>query len=420
MKNRPLYIVALWLTAALVVVPLVLSACQISPLGAREKAPYYIGLVDALTGQYAPVGVDVKKGEEMAIAEINAKGGVNGHPLSGIYYDDESAPPRAADLVRKLKDQNVLAIVGAVGIPMALAASEVADAEKVPFIPKTPVPLPSQTGKPGNYVFGAVSYDFDDVADVWIRFAVALGGKRVGFVLTSDPLGDTHERLIKALADKNPGMFEIAGIERMLTTDTDITVQLTKLRAARPDALFLGPSGRPATVVYKNLDLMAWNIPAVSHSANAQRSFIDSVKGFSDRVVLWLTASQLRPDSIPGDHPGGQAEAIRRLATEFNKETGKISSDTVVSGYDSVYSIADALRKLDMDPEKMSVQEMRSKLRDAMETQTFQATNVLVKRTAQNHRGVAGFRFYLAKIQGDWFVPVRYVDYPGAKMGVMK
>jgi branched-chain amino acid transport system substrate-binding protein len=383
---------------------------------AADKAPYLIGLIEAMTGHYAPLGVDAKKAEDMAIEKINAAGGVNGRPFKVIFYDDESQPPKAADLARKLKDQGVIAIIGGQGLPLGLAASAAANEGRVPFFPKSPSPLPLEKGHPGSYVFGPLLYEFDFLVEPWVRFLVKAGGPRIGELVTSDPMGETYHKMLASLQQRNPGLFEVVGTEWMLTTDVDITPQLTKLKALKPDALFFAPSGRPATVAFKTLDLMDWTIPAMCSSANSQTAFIDSVKGFSHRVKIALPAAGLRPDTIPNDDPGN-VQALRKIVTKFKKETGKILNDGHVSGYDALYCLADVVGKLGLDPDKQSVQELRDKIRQALETQKYQGALVFIQRTPENHRGAARYRMYEAKIEGDWFVPLRWIEYPSMNWG---
>lgn len=388
----------------------------VAPGHTKAKAPFVFGFIEALTGHYAPLGVDAKKAEELALEEINAAGGINGHPIKPIFYDDESQPPRAADMTRKLADQNVIAIVGGQGLPLGMASGRAANEVKVPFFPKSPAPLPLERGQPGSYVFGPLLYDFDGLIGSIMKFLAKGGGPRLAELITSDPMGEFYHKMLVGIKKKNPGLFEVIGTEWMLTTDVDITPQLTKLKALKPDGLFVGPSGRPATVAYKNLDLMDWKILAITTSANSQTAFIDSVRGFSQRVGIGMPAVGLRPDTIPADDPGNVPK-LRNIVTKFKKQTGKILFDGGLSAYDAIYCLADVIKKLGLDPEKHGVQEMRDRIRQALETQSYQGTLVSIKRTPENHRGAARYRIYQCKIEGEWFVPVKYIEYPTMEWG---
>ena len=76
-----------------------LSACPASALAQQEPC---IGNSAAITGPAAFGGQAIKMGAEIAIEEINAKGGVLGKPLRFVQYDDAGAPPRGVDNTRRI------------------------------------------------------------------------------------------------------------------------------------------------------------------------------------------------------------------------------------------------------------------------------------------------------------------------------
>jgi hypothetical protein len=132
-----------------------------------------------------------------------------------------------------------------------------------------------------------------------------------------------------------------------------------------------------------------------------------------------MPAAGLNPDTIPKDDPG-RPDTLAKVERKFNKATGKIMGDGPMSGYDNVYALADVIGKLDLKPENQSVQEMRDMIREALEHQEFSGTYVVHKRTPQDHRGIVAFNAYLAKIEGDWFVPIKRICYPNMDVEEMK
>ncbi len=416
MKIKSLHLIALPAITTLICLPLLAAACS-KP---AEQTTYKIAFIDSMTGQYAPVGVDVRVGEQMAIDDVNAAGGIKGHKLEALSYDDESNPVKSAELVRKAKDQGALAAIGGPGLPIGMAASQAADTAKIIYLPISPVNLPLEKGHPGNYVFGGPYEDFDKTLEMWVRLALQAGGKRFAAIQTNDPVGQLYEASYKRMLAENPGLFTLVGIEWMLTTDTDVTPQLTKLKALNPDVLFVAPSGTPATVVYKDLDLMNWNIPAVTTGANTGSAFIDSVKGFSQRVLLTTSPFAMKPGTIPTDDPSRSKELSDLHARIRGKINNKVPNNGVYAVYENVYSLVDVMNKLDLDPDKQSAQEMTDLIRNGLENQTYQTRYVLLKRTPQDHRGAGPFRSYLVKIDGDAFAPVSWIEYPSMASGKIK
>ncbi len=407
MNRRSLVSVTLLLV--LVAGPLLAAGCSLAASGG--KGTYKIGFIDSLTGYAAPLGVVEKPAEEMALEDLNGAGGVKGSTFEGIFYDDESSPPRAADLVRKLKEQNVIAIVGGTVSAVGQAASEASDREKVPFLGKSPLVLPLERGHAGNYVFGPPFENWDMSQELLLRLAVRSGGKRVAVIVSNDASGQTYDKNNRDILQKNPGLYELVGTEWMLTTDTDVTPQLMKLKALKPDVLLAGVSGRPATVVYKTIDLMDWKIPAVTLGANATTAFVDSVKGFSNRVLIASGPYSLKPGTIPQGDPS-RVDDLTRFQRRLLEKTGLISLGGSVCGYENLFVVVDVLKKLNVSPNQ-DVQEVRDQVRGALETQEYQSILLPLKRSPQDHRGPGSWRLYMTRIEGNALVASSWIQYPG-------
>ena len=95
-----------------------------------------IGFAGALTGPAAYVGLEIKRGAEIAIDEINEKGGVKGHKLVLVARDDEHNPVRTVAQYRELVErENVVAMIGASNSASMLAVAPIVnDTLQVPVI----------------------------------------------------------------------------------------------------------------------------------------------------------------------------------------------------------------------------------------------------------------------------------------------
>ena len=103
---------------------------------AMAKDPVKIGLVAALSGASAKSGEAITRGLEIAIDEINGRGGVlGGQKLELIRRDDESNPARGQTAARELIfKEKVAAFFGGLDSPVSLAIVPVTNKEKVPFM----------------------------------------------------------------------------------------------------------------------------------------------------------------------------------------------------------------------------------------------------------------------------------------------
>lgn len=110
----------------------------IHPLSAAEspcpEKALVLGMSTALSGPTATLGINVQNGVLAAIAKANAGGGVHGRPLCLVALDDGYEPSRTVPNMHKLIDQEgVLAVIGNVGTPTAVAAVPIANRRRTPF-----------------------------------------------------------------------------------------------------------------------------------------------------------------------------------------------------------------------------------------------------------------------------------------------
>ncbi len=95
---------------------------------------YVLGMSTVLTGPVAHLGINMRNGVLTALKEINIHGGIQGRSLCLIVLDDESEPEKTVrNMHRLIQQENVLAIIGNVGTPTAIAAEPIASRSRVPF-----------------------------------------------------------------------------------------------------------------------------------------------------------------------------------------------------------------------------------------------------------------------------------------------
>src|SRR5271170_5330619 len=89
---------------------LLIAALFIAPAAAATKpsgTPVTIGAILSITGPYAPLGEPERNAIQIAVADVNASGGINGHPLAVQILDDESKADTAQQLATQLVGQKV-------------------------------------------------------------------------------------------------------------------------------------------------------------------------------------------------------------------------------------------------------------------------------------------------------------------------
>ena len=250
-----------------------------------------LGLVAAMSGQSAKSGEAIVRGLSIAIDEINAKGGVLGKKVELLVRDDESNPAKGVLAARELvQREKVVGLFGGLDTPVSIAIVPFANQNKIPFMGVWAAGTPiTRNGAAENYAFRVSAVDVL-VDKALVDYAVKkYATKKPGMILINNPWGESNEKGLKeALAEKN---LAYAGIEKFQDADVDVVPQLTRLKEAGADVLFMVANVAPSSQVVKSLDRMGWNVPIVSHWGPAGGRFSELAGPSAQRVHFIQTFS---------------------------------------------------------------------------------------------------------------------------------
>jgi len=234
-----------------------------------------IGLVTALSGQSARAGEAITRGLQVAIDELNAKGGVLGRKFELVRRDDEATPAKGVIAARELLFREKVAVLfGGLDSPVSIAIVPIVNEAKVPMMGPWAAGTPiTKNGAKDNYVFRVSAVD-EIVDKAMLQYSQrTFKAKNCGMILVNNPWGESNEKgLTAALAAKN---MKAAGIEKFEGNDVDVVPQLSRLKAAGADCLFLVGNVGPSAQVVKSLDRMGWKPPIVSHWGPAGGRFTE-------------------------------------------------------------------------------------------------------------------------------------------------
>ena len=263
-----------------------LALAAATPVLANE--PIKIGLVTALSGQSALAGEAITRGMQVAIDEINAKGGLlGGRKLELVRRDDEANPAKGVVAARELIYREKVAVVfGGLDTPVSMAIVPLMNQEKVPFMgPWAAGTGITQNGANPNFAFRVSAVD--EIVDVGMLAYAQKTFKtaKPGLILVNNPWGESNEKGLKAaMAAKG---VTPAGVEKFEGNDVDMVPQLTRLKAAGADTLFMVGNVGPSAQVVKSLERMGWKVPVVSHWGPAGGRFTE-LAGPSARNVHFV------------------------------------------------------------------------------------------------------------------------------------
>jgi branched-chain amino acid transport system substrate-binding protein len=206
-----------------------------------------IGVIAELTGDIPAVGASCKNAAEMAVQEINDAGGIQlggrSYKVELIVEDNSGKADQSASSAQKLiTQQNVTAIVGPNASRYALPAAEIAESGKTLLItPWSTAPrttLDSRTGLPKKFVFRSC---FIDPFQGRVVAKFVLDNLKLKKAAVLYDVGSEYNKGIaeffKDVYEQNGG--KVVAFETYTTGDKDFSSQLTKIKEAGPEVIFL-------------------------------------------------------------------------------------------------------------------------------------------------------------------------------------
>ncbi len=317
-----------------------LGALAAVPANAQSTIKF--GLVAAMSGQSAKSGEAIQRGLSVAIDEINAKGGLLGKKVELVVRDDESNPAKGAVAARELvQREKVVAMFGGLDTPVSLAIVPFANSSKVPFMGVWAAGTPiTRNGAAENYVFRVSAVD-ELVDKAMVDYATKkYATKKPGMILINNPWGESNEAGLKAaLAAKG---MSYAGIEKFETNDVDVVPQLTRLKQAGADALFLVANVAPSSQVVKSLDRMGWDVPVVSHWGPAGGRFSELAGPSAAKVHFIQTYSFSGKLSPTGERV---LAALKAKYPEIKSMADVTPAVGIANAYDAMHLLGLAVQK---------------------------------------------------------------------------
>lgn len=222
------------LTCSTVVIFMFIAAALIaSEAGAQQV--YKIGAVLPFTGSASFFGKNTRQGTDMAVDEINAAGGINGVKLQVVYEDSKTEPKESVTAMNKLVSIDKVPAVMTILTGVSRAIIPIGEKNKV--VVMTSAMLPGITEGYKYSMRNATSYD--NHVPAMVDFITGdLKMKRLAILMAQSEWADRALSLYKSLFPKKGG--EIVAVETFQEeAETDFRSQLTKVKAAKPEALFV-------------------------------------------------------------------------------------------------------------------------------------------------------------------------------------
>ncbi len=375
----------IWIALTLIVSLALVFSCT------KEKEPYKVGAVFSVTGRTSFLGEPEKKTAVMIAEAINKVGGINGHPLELVIYDDESDETKAVLAVKRLiKKDKVPVIIGPSLSGNTLAVVKIMNDAKVPLVScaasnKIVTPVVDR-----KWIFKVPQSDTHAVEKVYDHL-LKNGIKKIAIMSVSTGFGASGREELLRLAPQVG--IEIVADERYGPKDTDITAQLTRIRGTDAQAIVNWSVGPTQVLAVKNWhDLGMTSIPFYQSHGFGSRKNIKLAAGAAEGVFCPLGRVNI-PDLIPADHP--QKKIIEIYNKAYQEKYNEPLSSFGGHGWDALNLVIDALKAVGPDS---------AKIRDYIETRTnYIGQHGVFNFSPTDHNGLTKEAFEMVVVKdGDW------------------
>ncbi|HEX4121920.1 MAG TPA: ABC transporter substrate-binding protein [Verrucomicrobiae bacterium] len=300
--------------------------------GASGSDVIKVGEFASLTGKEADFGQSSHDGTELAIEELNASGGVLGKKLELHTEDDQSKQGESKTIARKLISRDgVVAMLGEVASGRSLEAAPVCQESKIPQI--SPSSTNPKVTEIGDYIFRIC---FTDPQQGKVLAQFALGTLKAHHVAI---LTDAATPYSVGLATYFKDAYTAAGGEvvaeqKYSSGDKDFNAQLTAIKAANPDALFVPGYYTEVCLIARQAHDLGITVPLFGGDGWESPQLI-SIGG----------------DAVDGDYfsthfsPDEKDPAVEKFVHDFQAKYGMVPDAMAALGYDSAMLLADAMKR---------------------------------------------------------------------------
>jgi len=378
--------------AAISCLVLLLGSADITAKASKPPtgAPYKIGAIFSVTGDNSPLGQPEKETAMLLEARINKTGGINGHPVQIIIEDDAGQETNALLAAKKLVERDgVIAVVGPSLSGTSLAIVGYMEQRQVPLIScAASVKITAPTNL-RQWIFRTPQGDRHAIERI-AAFLKHRHVSRAAFINVSNAYGMSGFDQAKAVLP--PMGIEIVAAETFGPDDTDMTPQLTRIKASNAQALICwGTNPGPARVMINARQLKLRGLMLQSHGI-ANRKFIelggDAVNGVIFPAGRLIVLDQI---SKKDRQYGVLSEYTRLYEATYHKPPNTFGGHA----WDAITLLCDALKKVGPD---------RAKIRAHIENRkSFVGTGGVFNFSPGDHNGLARDAFAMVKIErGKW------------------
>jgi branched-chain amino acid transport system substrate-binding protein len=350
-----------------------------------------VGAILAVTGPASFLGSPEAKTLEMMVADINAKGGIGGKKVVLIIKDSGASSEKAISFAKQLiEEEKVLAIIGPSTSGETMAIKALAEESKTPLLSCAAAEV--IVNPVASYVYKTPQKDSQAVIRIFQQMK-KMGITKIGVLSSNTGFGKAGKDQIEKLAAEHG--IQIVVSEVYDSKATDLTAEVTKIKAANVQAIVNWSIEPAQAIVIKNARQLGLTIPIFQSHGFGNIGYVKAA-GVAAEGVIFPAGRLLIADQLPASNP--QKSVLVSYKNEYEARYKEDVSTFGGHAYDALLLLADAVKKGGTD---------RAKVRAELEgLKGVVGTAGIFNMSATDHNGLGLDAFEMLTVKDGRFVPL--------------
>ncbi|NLO77949.1 MAG: amino acid ABC transporter substrate-binding protein [Methanomicrobiales archaeon] len=323
---------------------LLIFSAVLNPPDYGDNETINIAIMAPLSGGLAEYGMDVKVGVDMAVDEINRKGGINGKKVNAIYKNTWGYPDRAASLMEECADEGFPVVIGDITSAGALACAEVAEERHVVLISQAATtPLLS---KYGPYVFRTISsdvYQGRGMARIFRIFHPEVTNITVLYINNAYGSGLTTA----FVSAQEEGGFRVNQIMPFEEGQRVFTEEIAAIKASETDGIALITHVTEAEYILKEAKAQGLRVAWVGSDGIVTTELYAHVGSYTEGFIATMQSSEVHDQAFIREYRvHAKDEGTVNWMAPYSYDTVMIVAEAIRYGGYSADGIRDGLGKI--------------------------------------------------------------------------
>ena len=371
---------------------LVLLAVTLAAPATRAAEPIKLGALLSVTGPAAFLGAPEANTLRMLVDEANAKGGILGRPIQLIVKDTGGSPEKAISFAKQLiEEEHVFAIIGPATSGETMAVKAIAEESKTLLLSCAAAEVIVQPVAP--HVFKTAQKDSHAATKIFQQMQ-AMKITRIGVLTSNTGFGKAGKEQIEKLAPQHG--IQVVASEVYDKAATDLTAEITKLKAAKVEAI-LNWSIEPAqAIAIKNIRQLGLTVPIFQSHGFGNVEYARAA-GAAAEGVLFPAGRLHVADQLAAGHP--QRAVLVSYRDAYERKFKEDASGFGGYAHDAFLILRSAIERTGGTD--------REKVRAAIEgTRGLVGASGTFNFSAADHNGLDVDAFEMLTVKNGKFVPL--------------